>query len=59
MFYEERWIDGVLHSRHSPDAEFEPMSQYALSQRINELESEIFELRHHMAKANVQLAEVA
>ena len=31
MFYEERVIDGILNSRSSPDAAFEPISQRNLT----------------------------
>lgn len=34
MYYEERVIDGILHSRGSPDAAFEPMGQRQLTALI-------------------------
>lgn len=50
MFYEERVIDGILHCRTSPDREFEPMSQFALTQKIERMEIELFQLRHRLAE---------
>lgn len=34
MYYEERVIDGILHSRSSPDAAFEPLGQRQLTALI-------------------------
>ena len=31
MYYEERIIDGILHSRSTPDGAFEPISQRMLT----------------------------
>ena len=48
MYYEERVIDGILHSRGTPDSAFEPVSQRMLTQlllaargRISQLETKL------------------
>lgn len=50
MYYEERVIDGILHCRGTPDGKWEPMSPYALTQKIERMEIEMFQLRHRLAE---------
>lgn len=44
MFYEERIIDGILHSRTKPDAAFEPVSQRQLTMLLTAARGRIKEL---------------
>jgi hypothetical protein len=37
MYYEEKRIDGVIHSRTTPNGEFVPLSYEALTGKVNEL----------------------
>lgn len=44
MYYEEKLIDGILHFRSTPDAEFEPYTLTELSRRYVELNKRFNEL---------------
>lgn len=45
MYYSEKMIDGVLHYRTHPNEKWKPMSLEQLSQRVEELEKKLFDLR--------------
>lgn len=37
MYYEEKLIDGIMHYRSDPNAEFKPYSLKQLSQRYDDM----------------------
>lgn len=41
MYYEERVIDGILHSRTSPEGKFEPVSQETLTTLLLNARSQV------------------
>jgi hypothetical protein len=43
MYYEEKWIDGILHSRGTPNGKWEPVSAFMLGMKIRELENKLAE----------------
>lgn len=50
MYYEERIIDGIVHCRSTPDGKWEPLSQHALTLKIERMEIEMNQLRHRLAE---------
>ena len=41
MYYAEEVINGILHYKLSPDAEWKPFSKKALTERVLKLEQEV------------------
>jgi|GEM_PF-2972206 len=54
MYYAERWIDGLLHYKTTPDGEWRPFSIRMYANRIEEREKEIMCLKYEQEKQEKQ-----
>lgn len=54
MYYAERWIDGLLHYKTTPDGEWRPFSIRMYANRIEEREKEIMCLKYEQEKQDKQ-----
>jgi hypothetical protein len=44
MYYEERWISGILHYRHTPNGEWIRLTKEMLVKRLAEFKTELSQL---------------